>query len=121
MDAGILDQIRDLYLICHVIKKNTKTSGLSNNEAFNTLTSSKKSLCFRRPFACGAMNISKIITKGVGNVVEFDTKLQMVSDDKDFYHLHEQIIKKISGKFNPLPGNGNVRVAVRLLTGKSDT
>ena len=62
------------------------------------------------------MNISKIITKGVGNVVEYDAKLQ-VADDKDFHHLHEQIIKKISGKFNPVPGNCCLRVGVRLVTG----
>ena len=114
MDVGTLDQIRDVHLICHVIKRNTKTP---NNEAFNTLTSSKKSLCFRRPYACAAMSISKIITKGVGNVVEFDAKLQM-ADDKDFHHVHEQIVKKVSGKFSPVPGNGCLKVNVRLLIGK---
>ena len=31
MDVGTLDQIRDLYLICHVIKKNTKSTGFGTN------------------------------------------------------------------------------------------
>ena len=68
MDAGNLDQIRDLHLICHVIKNNkmgiNNTNDNTTATTFNTLTSSKKSTCFRRPYACADMNISKIITKG---------------------------------------------------------
>jgi hypothetical protein len=61
MDAGNLDQIRDLHLVCHVIRLGKMVS--NNNDGFNTLTT-KKPMNFRRPFACGVMNISKIITKG---------------------------------------------------------
>ena len=71
VDAGNLDQIRDLHLICHVIKNNKMGINNTNENAattFNTLTSSKKSTCFRRPYACADMNISKIITKGEKNV-----------------------------------------------------
>ena len=50
------------------------------------------------------MHISKIITKGLGTLIEFEAKLQMI-EDKEFYHLHEQIIKKTS-KMSPLPGLG---------------
>ena len=96
--------------------------GIQNNNdnsstTFNTLTSSKKSTCFRRPYACADMNISKIITKGTGTILEFESKLQM-TDDKDFYHLHEHIIKKNNAKFSPVPGIGPsscVKVTIRLL------
>ena len=40
------------------------TNDNTSATTFNTLTSSKKSTCFRRPYACADMNISKIITKG---------------------------------------------------------
>lgn len=118
-DAGNLDQIRDMHLVCHVIKSNRM--GISGtNDAFNTLTSStRKSTCFRRPFACGVVNISKIITKSAGSVIEFETKLQM-TDDKEFNHLHELIIKKSNGKFGPAP-SGNpgscIKACVRLISG----
>ena len=118
-DVGNLDQIRDLYLVCHVIRTNKLGLNNSNDSSFNTLTSSRKAICFRKPYACSVMNVSKIITKGVGTLMEFEAKLQMC-DDKDFYHLHEQIIKKASGKFNPLQGsnpNSCVKISLRLVTG----
>ena len=67
------------------------------------------------------MHISKIITKGLGTLIEFEAKLQMI-EDKEFYHLHEQIIKKTS-KMSPLPGLGQascIRVNLRLLTSASE-
>ena len=115
LDVGNLDQIRDLHLVCHVIKNNKM--GINNNENFNTLTSSKKSTCFRRPYACAVMNISKIITKVAGTIMDFEAKLNL-TDDKDFYHLHEHIVKKITGKFSPVPGLGQtscVKVSLRFV------
>ncbi len=122
-DAGNLDQIRDLHLVCHAIK-NSKMGINNNNEnsSFNTLTSTKKSTCFRRPYACAVMSISKIITKGVGTVMEFEAKLQM-TDDKEFYHLHDQILKKNSAKFSPVPGasaNSCLKVSLRLVNAVTD-
>ena len=54
---------------------------------------------------------------GAGTILEFEAKLQM-TDDKDFYHLHDNIIKKNNAKFSPVPGNGPnscVKVSLRLL------
>ena len=68
------------------------------------------------------MHISKIITKGLGTLIEFEAKLQMI-EDKEFYHLHEQIIKKSTSKMSPLPGLGQascIRVNLRLLTSASE-
>ena len=86
MDAGNLDQIRDLHLICHVIKNNkmgiNNTNDNTTATTFNTLTSSKKSTCFRRPYACADMNISKIITKG--KKWYFVTKIVLTYYEKKF-------------------------------------
>ena len=54
---------------------------------------------------------------GAGTILEFEAKLQM-TDDKDFYHLHDNIIKKNNAKFSPVPGNGPnscVKLSLRLL------
>ena len=72
IDAGTLDQCRDLQLVCHVIRvgkafANNNNNNSSNSDfvgsSYNTLTL-KKPLNFRRPFACAVMSIGKIITKG---------------------------------------------------------
>ena len=41
------------------------------------------------------------LIEGAGTIVEFEAKLQM-TDDKDFYHLHDNIIKKNNAKFIPV-------------------
>ncbi len=84
LDVGNLDQVRDLNLVCHVIRvgksfaaggNNNNINNVNNannnnpvdfvNTSYNTLTSTmKKSFNFRRPFACSVMSIGKIITKG---------------------------------------------------------
>ena len=41
-----------------------------------------------------------------------------MTDDKDFYHLHDNIIKKNNAKFSPVPGNGPnscLKLSLRLL------
>ena len=96
MDAGNLDQIRDLHLICHVIKNNkmgiNNTNDNTTATTFNTLTSSKKSTCFRRPYACADMNISKIITKGkkwyfvIKIVLTYCELFDLFDTQSDHYH-----------------------------------
>ena len=46
MDVGTLDQIRDLYLICHVIKKNTKSTGFGTNRYYTVESQIEDALLF---------------------------------------------------------------------------
>ncbi|XP_040570903.1 dedicator of cytokinesis protein 3 isoform X3 [Lepeophtheirus salmonis] len=113
LDVGSLNKCRDLYLVIQVIRIGRML-----------LHEYKKpgSTSYKRPFAVGVFNISKVASAGVdGNVIEFETRLQ-ACEDKDFHHLHELILKKSGTRYNAVSSGQNSRVVVdvRLMAGELD-
>lgn len=61
---------------------------------------------FRRPYACGVQSLDQIRTDSTSEEYEFTMKLYQC-EEKDFYQLHELIIRKQNNKFTSLSGQGN--------------
>lgn len=117
-DLGSSDLSPDLYLIANVIrvgkiinpdsaKKNDKSSGNHN---------------YRRPFGVGVLPLADIGQYDTldSEEKEFSFKL-FQCDEKDYYQLHELIIKKASGKFSPITtgsqGQYGLVVSLKLIHG----
>ena len=71
-------------------------------------SSSQNNNCsFKRPFGVGVFNIGAELTSSNGIYLhdtdekEFSFKVYQC-EDKEFYQLHDNIIRKQNGKFNPL-------------------
>lgn len=83
---------------------------------------------FRRPFGVGVLPLSLLYNSSCNaeNVVESEEKEHNFRlyqcEEKDFYQLHEMLIKKTSGKYSPINGSGNnsygIGVSVKLLHGE---
>ncbi|KAL1116518.1 hypothetical protein AAG570_004990 [Ranatra chinensis] len=74
---------------------------------------------FKRPHAVGVLNIGEIVTTANSDEREFSFKAYQ-AEDKDFYQLHELIIRKHNNKFNPLSGQPNygIVMSLRILHGE---
>lgn len=83
---------------------------------------------FRRPFGVGVLRLSLLYNSSCNaeNLVESEEKEHIFRlyqcEEKDFYQLHEMLIKKTSGKYSPINGSGNnsygLGVSVKLLHGE---
>merc|ERR1712113_1119362 len=105
MDVGTLGQCRELHLVCHVLKigkmtanpnstlpSNPITTAINGHDSKKSISSSNAITC-RRPCAVAAININKLVTRSAGTTQEFEARFH-TCDEKEFYQLHETIIKK---------------------------
>lgn len=94
---------------------------VKKNEKLNT------SQVFRRPFGVGILPLSLLLSSSgsTENLIETEEKEHNFRlyqcEEKDFSQLHEMLIKKTSGKYSPISGNGNnsygIGVSVKMLHG----
>ncbi|CAN8017065.1 unnamed protein product [Ixodes persulcatus] len=71
---------------------------------------------YRRPLACGVLEVTSLLREngsGLNREMEHTIKL-FVCNESDFHQLHELIIKKMSHKYNMLPGQPNLGLVVTL-------
>lgn len=82
---------------------------------------------FRRPFGVGVLSLSLLnISSSAENAMESEEKEHNFRlyqcEEKDFYQLHEMLIRKTSGKYSPINGNGNnsygIGVSMKMLHGE---
>lgn len=94
------------------VKKNEKSSSMQ---------------MFRRPFGVGVLPLSLLLSSGSAeNLIESEEKEHSFRlfqcEEKDFYQLHEMLIKKTSGKYSPINGNGSnsygIGISVKMLHGE---
>lgn len=77
---------------------------------------------FRRPFAVGVVPLSHLLSNSASteNLIETEEKEHSFRlyqcEEKDFFQLHEMLIKKVSGKFSPI--SGSIGVSVKMLHGE---
>lgn len=102
-------------------------SSVKKNEKSN----SSASQVFRRPYGVGVLPLSLLLSNSGGsaeNLIETEEKENNFRlyqcEEKDFYQLHEMLIKKTSGKYSPISGNGinnssyGIGVAVKMIHGE---
>ncbi|XP_031632350.1 dedicator of cytokinesis protein 3 isoform X2 [Contarinia nasturtii] len=121
-DLGATEINSDLYLVTSVIRV-----GKMLQESVKKNEKSNSSQVFRRPFGVGVLPLSLLnSSSSAENLIESEEKEHNFRlyqcEEKDFYQLHEMLIKKTSGKYSPINGNGNnsygIGVSVKILHGE---
>ncbi|XP_055375365.1 dedicator of cytokinesis protein 3 [Condylostylus longicornis] len=118
-DLGAADLGEDLYLVAVVVR----VGKIIHSESIKKIDKISSTAAFRRPYGIGVLNLNEVCqieSTMESEEKEFSFKIYQ-TEEKDFYQLHELIIKKISGKFSPLnTGTANtsgITVSLKLLHG----
>lgn len=121
--AGATEINSDLYLVTNVVRV-----GKMLQESLKKNEKSNSTQMFRRPFGVGVLPLSLLLSSGSAeNLIESEEKDHSFRlyqcEEKDFYQLHEMLIKKTSGKYSPINGNGSansygIGVSVKMIHGE---
>ncbi|XP_055305427.1 dedicator of cytokinesis protein 3 isoform X2 [Sitodiplosis mosellana] len=122
-DLGATEINSDLYLVTNVVR-----AGKMLQESLKKNEKSSSTQMFRRPFGVGVLPLSLLLSSGSAeNLIEAEEKDHSFRlfqcEEKDFYQLHEMLIKKTSGKYSPINGSGSgnsygIGVSVKMLHGE---
>lgn len=95
-------------MVAHVMRIGKMLHSESSKKLSATLTSSSQynGCNFKRPFGVGILNIGSELLPSANNTTvceekEYSFKVYQC-EDKEFYQLHEYIIRKQTSKYNPL-------------------
>ncbi|XP_052889360.1 dedicator of cytokinesis protein 3 isoform X2 [Anopheles moucheti] len=120
-DLGSSDLNQDLYLIANVMRvgKMLHSESVKKGDKLTTTTHA-----YRRPYGVGVLPLSEIAQFDYSvesEEKEFSFKI-FQCEEKDYHQLHELIIKKASGKFQPInastQGHYGLVVSMKLLHGE---
>ncbi|XP_053657758.1 dedicator of cytokinesis protein 3 [Anopheles marshallii] len=120
-DLGSSDLNQDLYLIANVMRvgKMLHSESVKKGDKLTTTTHA-----YRRPYGVGVLPLSEIVQFDYSvesEEKEFSFKI-FQCEEKDYHQLHELIIKKASGKFQPInastQGHYGLVVSMKLLHGE---
>lgn len=123
-DLGNSDLNRDLFVVAHVMRVGKMLHSESGKKLTATLSSSSQSsgCTFRRPFGVGVLNIGSELVALMSNGTDAEEKEYSFKvfqcEDKEFFQLHEYIIRKQTSKYSPLAAQqhyGNYRPGLRIL------
>ncbi|BES96770.1 dedicator of cytokinesis [Nesidiocoris tenuis] len=122
-DLGRTDLTKELFIVAHVYRigrmlanESTKNKILSQATKELSLPSSggcTHNVTFKRPHAVAVLNIGEAVTSSNTDEKEFSFKAYQ-TEDKDFHQLHEFIIRKVTNKYSPLPGQPNYGIVMSL-------
>ncbi|XP_055588289.1 dedicator of cytokinesis protein 3 isoform X2 [Uranotaenia lowii] len=118
-DLGSSDLNQDLYLIANVIR----VGKMMHSESVKKGDKLVSNHSYRRPYGVGVLPL--------GEIAQFDQTVESEEkefsfkifqcEEKDFHQLHELIIKKASGKFQPInasaQGHYGLVVSLKLIHG----
>ncbi|XP_033116427.1 dedicator of cytokinesis protein 3-like [Anneissia japonica] len=92
-DLGNQDLMRDLYLVCHIVRIGRMTISSST-------TLGRGPRDYRRPYGVGVLSLSDLLTApySSSNDKEKVIKITLVNTDSDFCNLHENLISPTPGK-----------------------
>ncbi|XP_050087293.1 dedicator of cytokinesis protein 3 isoform X2 [Anopheles aquasalis] len=120
-DLGTSDLNQDLYLIANVMRvgKMLHSESVKKGDKLTTTTHA-----YRRPYGVGVLPLNEIVQFDYSvesEEKEFSFKI-FQCEEKDYHQLHELIIKKASGKFQPInaspQGQYGLVVSMKLLHGE---
>ncbi|KAK8389640.1 hypothetical protein O3P69_008971 [Scylla paramamosain] len=110
-DLGSGDLVSDLYIVAHVVRVGRMlfSESVKKNSSHN----------YRRPYGVAVFRLAQTVLQGGDGEVELTGKL-FTSDEKDFWQLHEFIIKKQTNKCNILSNNVSygLVVSVKMVHGE---
>lgn len=116
-DLGNADLKKEIYLVAHVMRIGKMVYNDSNRKS-NDKTSLQ---CFKRPVGVAVLNISEALNSTLVPGEEKESTFKVVQgEEKDFFQLHEFIIKKQNNKFSSLQGQPNYGIVIsfKLLHGE---
>ncbi|XP_037810861.1 dedicator of cytokinesis protein 3 [Lucilia sericata] len=125
-DLGAADLNDDLYLVAVVMRvgKILSSDPVKKSEKSNNNACCNGPPAYRRPFGVGVLSLSDFChfdSTIETEEKEHNIKLVYHNDEKDFHQLPELIIKKSSGKYQPIStgsqSNQGVVVSLKLLHG----
>nr|XP_018899728.1 PREDICTED: dedicator of cytokinesis protein 3 isoform X2 [Bemisia tabaci] len=118
IDLGNSDLTKDTFIVAHVMRVGKMLYSDSSKKSSTSTLSHSSGSGFKRPNGVAVLNIGDMVTSS-NEEKEFTFKVH-TCEEKDFYQLHEFIIKKQTNKFNVLPGQPNygIDVSLRLLHGE---
>ncbi|XP_037792049.1 dedicator of cytokinesis protein 4-like [Penaeus monodon] len=102
-DLGSGDLASDLYIVAHVVRV--------GRMLFSESVKKTSSHCYRRPHGVALFRLSQSVLQGSEGEVELTGKL-FTSDEKDFWQLHELVLKKQSNKYSILSNNASYGLVV---------
>ncbi|XP_052865732.1 dedicator of cytokinesis protein 3 isoform X1 [Anopheles cruzii] len=120
-DLGTSDLNQDLYLIANVMRvgKMLHSESVKKGDKLTAMAHA-----YRRPYGVGVLPLSDIVQFDYSvesEEKEFSFKI-FQCEEKDYHQLHELIIKKASGKFQPInaspQGQYGLVVSMKLLHGE---
>ncbi|XP_058116112.1 dedicator of cytokinesis protein 3 [Anopheles ziemanni] len=120
-DLGTSDLNQDLYLIANVMRvgKMLHSESVKKGDKLTATTHA-----YRRPYGVGVLPLNEIAqfdTSVESEEKEFSFKI-FQCEEKEYHQLHELIIKKASGKFQPInastQGHYGLVVSMKLLHGE---
>ncbi|XKL62442.1 hypothetical protein PGB90_002275 [Kerria lacca] len=126
-DLGNSDLNKDLYVVAHIMRIGKMLHSESGKKLSATLSSSQYSGCmFKRPFGVGVFNIGPEIITMMNNGSDIEEKEYSFKvfqcEDKEFFQLHEYIIRKQTSKYSLLSaqqhyGGTGIDISLKLLDG----
>ncbi|XP_042868283.1 dedicator of cytokinesis protein 3-like isoform X2 [Penaeus japonicus] len=102
-DLGSGDLASDLYIVAHVVRV--------GRMLFSESVKKTSSHCYRRPHGVALFRLTQSVLQGSEGEVELTGKL-FTSDEKDFWQLHELVLKKQSNKYSILSNNASYGLVV---------
>ncbi|XP_065182950.1 dedicator of cytokinesis protein 4-like isoform X1 [Sycon ciliatum] len=110
LDATMLGQCQDLYVVCHVVRLGRIDLGVKKPTAS----------IFRRPVGVVVLALAKLraVVDAAHTMVQISSYMCPVSDEKDFSMLHDQIIRRVA---KPNERSGTICLNMQLVLGDLHT
>uniref|UniRef100_A0A8D9BP44 Dedicator of cytokinesis protein 3 n=1 Tax=Cacopsylla melanoneura TaxID=428564 RepID=A0A8D9BP44_9HEMI len=117
-DLGTADLNKDIYIVAHIFRMgrmlySESTKKLSASLTHTSVTPAGGSQGFKRPLGVAVHEIGEFLAAPGSEEREMFLKVNQC-EDRDFYQLHEFIIRKNTSKFSPLSGQPNYGIAINL-------
>ncbi|XP_060529581.1 dedicator of cytokinesis protein 3 isoform X2 [Cylas formicarius] len=116
-DLGNSDLNKDVYIVAHVMRIGKM---LYSDSSKKTEKSAGQPQMFKRPHGIAVQNLGDFLTSKESDNDEKEISMKVYQgEDKDFYQLHEFIIRQ-SGKFSALSGpiNYGIMISLKMLHGE---
>ncbi|XP_050437512.1 dedicator of cytokinesis protein 3 isoform X2 [Adelges cooleyi] len=119
-DLGLQDMSRDLYIVAQVMRIGKMVYSESSKKMSITSSMPPPASHFKRPLGVAVLSIGELLTSPSTEEKEFTFRVFQSSDEKDFFQLHDTVIRKQSNKYSPLSSHPNygIVISLRVLDGE---
>ncbi|XP_029102505.1 dedicator of cytokinesis protein 4b isoform X2 [Scleropages formosus] len=106
VDLGSSDLRKDVYIVVHIIRIGRMGAG------------EKKNVCnvqYRRPFGCAVISVADLLTADSRD--DHLLKVYTCNAENEWFQIHDNIIRKVSSRYNLLGSSAGLAVSLQLLHG----